>query len=399
MAKKVILAYSGGLDTSVCLKWLTKKGYDVIAYIADLGQGGDFNILKKRAFSTGASKVYVENLKDEFILNFCLPALKANAVYEHKYLLATALSRPLIAKGLVNAAKREKAKYVAHGCTGKGNDQVRFEVSIGALNPTLRVIAPVREWELKTRDEEIEYARRFNIPVDIIKKNPYSIDKNLWGVSIECGVLEDPWREPPDDCFQLTKSPTELSHKPVYLTVSFDKGMPSGLNGKALKPLHLIERLNIIGSRHSIGRTDLVENRLVGIKSREVYEAPAATILFEAHRALEEMVHDRELSHFKATISLKYAELIYYGLWYSTLRYALDKFIEYTQLNVTGKVRLKLSRGNCIAVGRQSPYSLYKKSLATYGKGDIFDQRLAEGFCKLWGMPYKILKIKYQKSK
>ena len=387
--KKVILAYSGGLDTSVAIKWFKDKGFNVIAYMVDVGQGKDVKPAKARGLKAGASQVIVDDLRGEFVDDFILPALKANAVYEGKYYLATALSRPLIAKGLVAIAEKKRAKYVSHGCTGKGNDQVRLEVSIGALNSGLEVIAPVREWEFKSREAEIRYAKKKNIPIDVSKKSPYSIDKNLWGMSIECGVLEDPWREPPKDVYQMTKDPLKLAKKAKYITVGFKRGVPVALNGKPAKPISIIEKLNKIGGACGIGRSDLVENRLVGIKSREIYEAPAASILVTAHEALESLVLDRELLHFKSMVSLKYAELIYYGLWYTPLKKALDSFIDSTQKNVTGVIRLKLEPGIATVVGRKSPYSLYKPELATYSDKDKFDQKLAKGFIELWGLPYK----------
>lgn len=387
--KKVILAYSGGLDTSCCIRWLKEKGYDVITFSADLGQGVDFEVLKKRAIATGASKAYVKDLIDEFTRKFILPALKANAIYESGYLLATALGRPLIAKHLVETANKEKAEFVAHGCTGKGNDQVRFEVSIKALDPKLKVIAPLRVWELKSREDEIKYAKMHSIPVKATKESPYSIDGNLWGVSIECGKLEDPWQEPPKGVFQITKDLAQTPAKPLYIQIYFEGGVAKKLDGKTLDLVKLVTKLNEIGGRYGVGRSDMVENRLVGIKSREVYEAPAATILHLAHKGLEALVFDRELAHFKEGLSLKYAELIYYGLWYSSLKKALDGFVEPTQVNVTGTVKLKLYKGKSIVVGRKSKYSLYKRELATYGKEDKFDQKAAEGFIKTWGLPYK----------
>ncbi len=391
--KKVVLAYSGGLDTSCIVHWLTGKGYEVICFVADLGQGlgkgEDLKKIEARAKAAGASKVYIRNLQDEFVEEFILPSLKANAVYEGKYLLATALGRPLIAKHLVELAHKEKADTIAHGCTGKGNDQVRFEVTAGILDPGLSVLAPVREWEFASREEEIEYARAHDIPIDVTKKKPYSIDRNIWGVSIEAGILEDLRVEPPDDAYVMTKSPTASATYPRYIEISFERGMPKKLDGKALKLASLISELNEIGGAHGIGRSDLVENRLVGIKSREIYEAPAATVLHAAHRELEALVLDRDLAHFKEMISLKYAELVYYGLWYSPMREALDAFVEKTQRHVTGLIRMRLSKGVCVAVGRQSPHSLYKKELSTYAKGDQFNQKLAEGFIKIWGMPYQ----------
>ena len=389
MKKKVVLAYSGGLDTSCIVHWLKEKNFDVVAFLADLGQQENLEGLKKRALKTGASKVYVKDLKIEFIRDFIFPAVKANAVYEGKYLLATALGRPLIGKGLVEIAHKEKAKFIAHGCTGKGNDQVRIELTANMLDPKLEIIAPVRVWKFKSREEEIEYALNKKIPIDITKKNPYSLDKNLWGVSIECGILEDPYNEPPEDAYQMTKSPAKSPAKPKYIVLGFEKGIPVSLNDKKYKPEQLILRLNKIGGEYGIGRTDLVENRLVGIKSREIYEAPAGWIIHTAHRELESLVLDREISHFKQIIDTKYAELIYYGLWYTPLKKALDGFIDQTQKKVSGQVRLKLYKGSCVCVGRKSPHSLYKKELATYSKGDKFDQKLAEGFIKLWGLPYR----------
>jgi len=386
--KKIVLAYSGGLDTSIAIKWLKDKGYQVVAYMADIGQGGDIDVIKKRARITGASKVIVDNLREEFVKDFILPALKANAVYESRYLLATALSRPIIAKGLVEAAKKEGAGYVAHGCTGKGNDQVRFEVSTGILGPKLKTIAPVREWEFGSREAEIRYAKVNRIPIDVTKKSPYSIDKNLWGISIECGALENPWTEPPENAYQLTKK-APGNKKAKYIEIEFSKGVPVKLNGKGMRPISLIAKLNALGAEYGIGRSDMVENRLVGIKSREVYEAPAAHMLLEAHKDLEALTLDRETAHFKDSVSLKYAELIYYGLWYTPLKKALDGFVNETQKRVSGTIRLKLGPGSCVTVGRKSRYSLYKEYLATYTEKDKFDPKLAKGFIEIWGMPYK----------
>lgn len=387
--KKVVLAYSGGLDTSCIVRWLKEQGYEVVCFIADLGQGEDLESIEERAHAAGAAKVYIKDLQNEFLEDFVIPSLKANAIYEGKYLLATALSRPLIAKYLVEIAHKEKANAVAHGCTGKGNDQVRFEVSIGILDPKLEILAPVREWEFKSREEEIEYAQMFNIPIDVTKKKPYSIDRNIWGISIEAGVLENLEQEPPEDAYLITKGPTGLTTYPKYVEVYFEKGVPKKIDGKIYKLKNLISYLNEIGGLYGVGRTDLVENRLVGIKSREIYEAPAATILFIAHKELESLVLDRESAHFKDIIALKYSELVYYGLWYSLLKDALDGFINATQKHMTGSIKLKLFKGSCIAVARKSAYSLYRKELATYGKEDKFNQKLAEGFIKIWGMPYK----------
>lgn len=391
--KKVVLAYSGGLDTSCIVRWLKEQGHDVICFVADLGQGlgkgEDFEAIEARALAAGASKVYIKDLQDEFVEDFVVPALKANAIYEGKYLLATALGRPLIAKYLVQIAHKEKAEAVAHGCTGKGNDQVRFEVTVGILDPKLEIMAPVRIWEFKSREEEIEYAHAYNIPIDVTKKKPYSIDRNIWGISIEAGVLENLEQEPPEDAYLITKSPTAQATYPKYVEIYFEKGVPKKIDGKATKLKNLINHLNEVGGLHGVGRADLVENRLVGIKSREIYEAPAATVLYTAHKELESLILDRELAHYKEMISLKYAELVYYGLWYSPLKEALDGFVHATQKHVTGSVKMKLFKGNCVSVARKSAHSLYKKELSTYGKEDKFDQKLAEGFIKLWGMPYR----------
>ncbi len=389
--KKIVLAYSGGLDTSVAISWLKKeRGLEVIALLVDLGQPKDLTRVKDKALKIGASSAYLIDAKEEFLKEYVYPALKAGAVYEGKYFLATALGRPLIAKKLVEVARREKADFVAHGCTGKGNDQVRFEVSIMALNPRLKVIAPIREWTLKTREESMIYAKKNNIPIDQTKKSPYSLDENLWGVSIECGVLEDPTNVPPDDAYHYTQSLKKAPDKAQTVEIEFKEGIPLKLNNKSLSPVELVLELSKIGGEHGIGRTDLVENRLVGIKSREIYEAPAAKILHTAHRALEELTLDRETFHFKEGVALKYAELVYYGYWFSPLREALDAFIDVSQKNVTGQIQMSLYKGNCEVLSRKSPYSLYQKNLATYEKGDIFDQSLAEGFIKLWGLPLKV---------
>ncbi len=391
--KKVVLAYSGGLDTSCIVRWLKERGYEVICFVADLGQGlgqgENFEAIEKRALAAGAAKVYIRDLQEEFIKDFIIPALKANAVYEGKYLLATALGRPLIAKYLVQIAHKEKATAVAHGCTGKGNDQVRLEVAVGILDQKLEIIAPVREWEFKSREEEIEYALKYNIPIDVTKKKPYSIDRNIWGISIEAGVLENLEQEPPEDAYMITKSPTQSASYPRYIEITFTRGVPTKIDGKIFKIKNLISHLNEVGGQFGVGRSDMVENRLVGIKSREIYEAPAATILYTAHKELEALVLDRELAHFKEMISLKYAELVYYGLWFSALKDALDGFVNKTQKFVSGTIKLRLSKGSCVVVGRKSGHSLYKKELSTYGQEDKFDQKLAEGFIKLWGMPYK----------
>jgi argininosuccinate synthase len=386
--KKVVLAYSGGLDTSCAIKWLNDKGYDVIAFIADVGQKDDFSIVKKRALATGASKVYVLNLQEEFVKDYVFRSIKASAVYENKYFLATALSRPLIAKHQVYIAHKEKATAIAHGCTGKGNDQVRFEVTAQLMDPKLEIIAPVRIWEFKTRDEEIDYAKEKGIPIDVTKKSPYSVDINLYGRSIEAGKLEDPWQEPPEEIYKLTTNPLNAPNKPTYVELEFVKGVPTKIDGKSYKPVELIHKLNDIGGKNSVGRVDMVENRLVGIKSREIYENPAGHLMNIAHQDLESLVLDRETLHYKQSLSQKYAEMIYFGLWETPLREQLDQYFDKVQERVSGTVRLKLYKGSCVPVGRKSPFSRYKEALATYGEKDVFDQKLSEGFIRLWGMPY-----------
>ena len=390
---KIVLAYSGGLDTSVAIKWLKDKyGAEIIAYCANVGQDDveSWEQIEEKGYKTGASKVYIDDLKEEFVNEYIFIAVKAGVKYEGKYPLATALSRPLISKKMVDIARKHGADAVAHGCTGKGNDQVRFEVSFRALDPDLKIIAPVRVWEFKTRNEEIEYAKENNIPVTATKENPYSLDSNLWGIAVECGILEDPWAEPPADAFFWTTAPEEAPVEPEYLTISFEEGIPVKLDGVACNPVELIEKLNKIGAKHGVGRIDMIENRLVGIKSREIYEAPAATIIQEAHQHLEDLTLDRETLHFKYGISQKYSELVYYGLWFSPLREALDAFIDETQKVVTGDVRVKLYRGMATVVGRKSPYSQYQYELATYDEDDVFDHSSAEGFIKLWGLPAQV---------
>ncbi len=389
--KKIVLAYSGGLDTSVILKWLKEKyNCQVIAYMADLGQLENITAIKNRAMRIGASKIIVEDLKNEFVRNYIFPALGANALYQGKYLLATALGRPLIAKRLVEIAKKSGADAIAHGCTGKGNDQVRFEVTAKAIDPGLKIIAPLREWEFNSREDEIEYAMKHKIPISLDKKKIYSIDRNLWGVSIECGVLEDPWTEPPQEAYQVTVSPQKAPDKPTYVEVFFNEGGPTKINAKKYDPVELISKLHKIGSANAIGRVDMVEDRLVGIKSREIYEAPAGTILLCAHRELEALTLDRETLFYKEMIATKYSQLIYYGLWNSPLRESFDAFIRHTQQKVTGTVRLKLYKGNCIVAGRKSPNSLYNEKLATYTAGDIFDHGAAKGFIDLWALPLQV---------
>jgi len=390
--KKVVLAYSGGLDTSVIIRWLIDNyGCEVIAFSADVGQQEDMEEVRKKALATGASKVHIYDLKEEFLRDYCFKALKAQALYEGKYPLGTALNRPIISKYLVEVAEKEGADAVAHGATGKGNDQVRFEVSVMALNPDIKCLAPVREWEFKSREEEIEYAQKHGIPVPVTKDKPYSIDLNIWSISIECGILEDPWEEPPEDAYLITKSPQEAPGEPLYLEIGFEGGEPVSLNGEKMDPVSLMSKLNEVGGQCGVGRVDMVENRLVGIKSREVYEAPGATILYAAHRELEHLCLDRETFRFKEYLAVKYAELVYYGLWFSPLREAMDAFINKTQERLTGTVRVKLYKGQCIPVGRQSPHSLYDYELATYDAADAFEHRAGEGFCKIWGLPLSVV--------
>ncbi|WP_414855189.1 argininosuccinate synthase [Brevibacillus sp. IT-7CA2] len=391
MAKdKIVLAYSGGLDTSVAIKWLQDTyNYDVIAVALDVGEGKDLDFVQKKALQVGALKSIVVDAKDAFAEEFVLPALKANAMYEGKYPLVSALSRYLISRVLVEIAEKEGAVAVAHGCTGKGNDQVRFDVSFTALNPDIKIVAPVREWGW-TRDEEIEYAQKNNIPIPIDLDNPYSIDQNLWGRSCECGVLEDPWAAPPEGAYDLTKSITDAPDEAEEIEITFVQGKPTALNGEELPLAELILKLNKIAGNHGVGRIDHVENRLVGIKSREVYETPAATTLILAHRELEFLTQPREVAQFKPIVEQKLAQVIYEGLWYSPIRNAVQAFIEETQKHVTGVVRVKLHKGHAIVVGRTSASSLYSHELATYNAGDQFDHKAALGFIKLWGLPTKV---------
>ena len=388
--QKIAVAYSGGLDTSVIVKWLQEKyDADVITVTGNLGQQKELVGVADKAYKTGAKKVYIQDLKKEFVEDYIFPALKAGALYEHVYPMATSLGRPLLAKALVDVAKREKCTAVAHGCTGKGNDQVRFEVSVMALAPELKVLAPLREWEFKSREEEIAYCERHGIPVSATKKNPYSIDENLWGTAIECGILEDPMVEPPQDAYQRTVAPEDAPNKATYVSIEFKEGVPTGLNGKKMDGVSLIEELNKIAGENGIGRIDLVENRLVGIKSREVYEAPAAVTLHFAHSELERLTLDKEVFHYKSKLSDDYATLIYNGLWFSPLKKAMDGFINETQKNVTGLVKVRMYKGNLTVGGRTSPYSLYDTQLATYTVDDTFDHSAAEGFIKIYGLPLK----------
>lgn len=391
MAKeKIVLAYSGGLDTSVCIKWLQEKyDYDVIALSINVGEGKDLKTVKQKALDVGAIKSYIVDAEDLLAEGYLATALKANTLYEGVYPLSSALSRPLISKLLVDVAKKEGAVAVAHGCTGKGNDQVRFEVSIQALDPSLKVVAPVREWGM-TRDEEIAYAEKKNIPIPVDLDNPFSIDANIWGRACEAGVLENPWNEAPEAAFELTNPIENTPDEPEYIEITFKKGLPVALNDQELTFADIIKKLNKLGGLHGVGRIDHVENRLVGIKSREVYENPAALILINAHQALETITLTREVSKFKPLVEQQLAQVIYDGLWYSPVKSALEAFIDDTQKVVSGKVRVKLFKGNHVVVGRASDHSLYNEELATYTKGDAFDHNAAVGFIKLWGLPTKV---------
>ena len=387
MADKVVLAYSGGLDTSVAIKWIAET-YDmeVIALMADVGGERDLSAIQKKALEVGAAKSLVMDARELFVDHFVVPALKANALYEGAYPLATALARPLIVKLMVDVARQEGASAIAHGCTGKGNDQVRFDVSTFALAPDLRIIAPAREWGM-TREQEVAYAKQHSIPVP--PESEYSIDANLWGRSIECGVLEDPWNEPPEEIYLLTRSPKDAPDRPAYVEIGFERGVSVSLDGKKLGGVNLIAELTRLAGEHGVGRIDHVENRLVGIKSREIYEAPAATVLLAAHKALEALVLSKEQLRFKEKVALEYADLIYNGLWFTRYHEDLAAYVESTQRYVTGSVRVRLFRGEAAVVGRKSPSSLYSKGLATYEAGDEFDQGASVGFIHIWGLPAK----------
>ncbi|AEA18311.1 MULTISPECIES: argininosuccinate synthase [Bacillus] len=395
--KKVVLAYSGGLDTSVAIKWLQEKNYDIIALCLDLGEGKDLGFVKEKALSVGAIKSYMVDVQEEFANEYALMAMQAHTLYEGKYPLVSALSRPLIAKKLVEIAEQEGATAVAHGCTGKGNDQVRFEVSIQALNPYLEVIAPVREWKW-SREEEIAYAKENDVPIPINLDSPFSIDQNLWGRSNECGILEDPWAAPPEDAYEMTLALEDTPNKPEFVEIGFEAGVPTTLNGTAYSLSELIKTLNALAGKHGVGRIDHVENRLVGIKSREVYECPAAMTLITAHKELEDLTHVKEVAHFKPVIEQKITELIYNGLWFSPLKQALHAFLQETQKNVTGTVRVKLFKGHAIVEGRKSEYSLYDEKLATYTAQDEFNHDAAVGFISLFGLPTKVYSQVNQKK-
>jgi argininosuccinate synthase len=391
---KIVLAYSGGLDTSVILKWL-KETYDceVICFAADVGQAEELGGLEEKALATGASKLYIEDVREEFARDFVFTALKANAVYEGVYLMGTSLARPLIAKKHIDIARKEGAQAVAHGATGKGNDQVRFELTYYALEPGIRVIAPWREWQFKSRSDLIAYARQHNIPITATVEKPYSMDRNLMHISYEGGILEDPWAEPPKDIFILTRAPEDAPDKPAYVDIDFEAGVPVAVDGEALSPAALVERLNQVGGEHGVGRVDLVENRFVGMKSRGVYETPGVTILHAAHRAVESLTLDREVVHLKDSLGPRVAEMVYYGFWYSPEFEAIRALLDETQRRVTGKARIKLYKGNCSVVGRRSPHSLYSEEFATFERDTVYNQRDAEGFIKLNALRLRLRKL------
>jgi len=397
---KVVLAYSGGLDTSVAIRWLQQNyDLDVIAVSINVGQPGDLQEAVDRALKIGAVQAYAIDATEEFVNDYIGPSLKANALYMGTYPLATSIARPLIARIMVDIAKKEGAKYIAHGCTAKGNDQVRFDVSIAALAPEIKIIAPMREWVM-TREQEIEYARQNDVPIKVKKECPYSTDENIWGRSCECGVLENAMTEPPRDSFEWTVDPSEAPDKPEYVEVHFKKGLPVGLNkSKKMTMTEIIKRLNVLGGKHGYGRIDHIEDRLVGIKSRETYESPAAMMLIAAHKDLEKMVLTKDVFNFKRSVEQRFSELCYDGLWFSPLREALDAFVEKTQEFIDGTVRVKLYKGNATIVGRSSPYSLYDTGLATYAEGDVFDHRSAEGFIYVWGLPLRSVAKAQNKKK
>ncbi|MEE9235036.1 MAG: argininosuccinate synthase [Candidatus Acidoferrales bacterium] len=391
MAEKIVLAYSGGLDTSIIIPWL-KENYacEVVAMIGDVGQGEDLGAVAEKARRTGASEVYVEDLRQEFVTGYIFPTLRAGAVYEHKYLLGTAMARPVLARRQVEVARRVGATAVAHGCTGKGNDQVRFELAYQALAPELKIIAPWREWKIRSREDAIDYAREHNVPVSATRGSLHSRDRNLWHLSHEGGELEDPANAPLEGTWQLTRSPREAPDREEEVEVEFEGGRPVGVEGERLDPVRLIEKLNQIGARNAVGRVDLVENRLVGIKSRGIYETPGGTLLVGAHQELEALCLDRDLLHFKQQVGLRYAELVYYGLWFTPLREALDAFVEVTQTNVSGRVKLKLYKGNVTVVARESRHSLYRTDLAAFTMGEAYNPKDAEGFIRLLGLPARV---------
>ncbi len=399
---KCLLAYSGGLDTSVAIRWIQENyDLDVIALVVDVGQERqDLEFVRSKAIGIGAIESICKDVREEYVEEFLAKALKANALYENKYPLLSAMSRPIIVKHLVQEAHRHGAKYIAHGCTGKGNDQVRFEVGIAALDPDIQVLAPVREWELKTREQEMVWAEERGIPVPTTKDNPYSIDDNLWGRAIECGVLEDPWVEPPADIYTLTSDARTdaCTNEPEYAVISFEQGLPVAFNEEPCSFHEIINKMNDIAGRHGFGRIDMIENRLIGVKSREIYEVPGALALITAHKALEDLCLEREVLHYKLGVEQKWADLVYNGMWFSPLKEALDGFIETTQQLVSGDVRLRFFKGSCVTVGRRSPYSLYDYNLATYDEADTFDHKAAKGFIDLHGLPVKVWARQRRKS-
>lgn len=397
--KKILLAYSGGLDTSIIIPWLMEN-YDceVVCCAADVGQGDELNPLHEKAKRSGASKLYIEDLREEFVTDFIWPTLKAGAVYEGKYLLGTSFARPLIAKRLVEIAQKEGCTAICHGATGKGNDQVRFELTIKAFAPFMEIIAPWRIWDIKSREDAIDYANARNIPVPVSKKRPYSMDRNLWHLSHEGADLEDPWNEPPKDLCLICVNPEDAPDRPEYVTVDFEKGIPVAVNGEALGPVALVEKLNEIGARNGVGVADLVENRLVGMKSRGVYETPGGAILYEAHQNLESITLDRATAHYKEQMSVRFAELVYDGNWYTPLREAMSAFVDSTQQNVTGTVKLKLYKGNLIPAGVKSPYTLYSERIATFGDSkELYNHKDSEGFINLFGLPLKVAAMMRQR--
>ncbi len=389
--KKVVLAYSGGLDTSCIVPWLIENyGCEVVTFTADLGQEEELSGLDEKARVSGAVKSYIEDLRQEFLTDFVFPTMKAGAIYERQYLLGTSFARPLISKKMVEIAELEGADAIAHGATGKGNDQVRFELTVKALNPKLKIIAPWREWSIRSREDALEYATAHGVPVTETGKSVYSRDRNIWHLSHEGHILEDPWKEPEEDMFVLTVAPNKAPNEPRYVEIDFKEGTPVRVDGVARGPVELVTQLNKIGGEHGVGRLDIVENRLVGIKSRGVYETPGGTILYTAHRALETLCLDRDTMHYKDVVAEKYAEMVYYGKWFTPLKEGLDAFVTRTQENITGTVRLKLYKGSCTVVGRKSPYSLYREDYATFGEDDVYDQSDAEGFINLFGLQMKV---------
>jgi argininosuccinate synthase len=389
--KKVVLAYSGGLDTSVIVPWLKENyGCEVVCFCADVGQAEELDGLEEKALASGASQLIIRDLKEEFVEDYIFPTMKAGAIYERKYLLGTSMARPLIAKHMIDVAHEFGADALSHGATGKGNDQVRFELTFAALDPRLQVIAPWREWDIRSREDAIKYAKEHDVPVTATEKSIYSRDRNLWHLSHEGGLLEDPWKEPQESMFLLSASPENAPELPEYVDITFESGTPVAINGEPYSPAQLLMKLNALGGAHGIGRVDLVEGRLVGMKSHGVYETPGGTILYAAHRELESLVLDRQTIQYKDLVALKYAELVYDGMWFSPLRESLEAFVDATQGPVTGEVKLKLYKGSIIPVGRKSKFSLYREDFATFGQEDVYDQSDAQGFIHLFGLPLKV---------